>query len=191
MINRITIIFLILIFNINSLSIAKGDEFTFKVTDLEILEDNTVYKGNNRGKVTTDSQVELESNNFIYLKNINRLETNGNVKLTDIKSNVIINADQMFYLKSEEIIYTVGKTLINVDDQYYIDGYDLVFLKNKMILSSNKKTTITDNNSNVYTLAQFQYLINEELLKGKKYLTKEMKKKIKKMNIILKLVFLI
>ena len=168
MINRITIIFLILIFNINSLSIANGDEFTFKVTDLEILEDNTIYKGNNRGKVTTDSQVELESDNFIYLKNINRLETNGNVKLTDIKSNVIINADQMFYLKSEEIIYTVGKTLINVDDQYYIDGYDLVFLKNKMILSSNKKTTITDNNSNVYTLAQFQYLINEELLKGKK-----------------------
>ena len=166
--NRIIIIFLILIFNINSLSIANSDEFTFNVTDLEILENNTVYKGNNRGKVITDTQVELESDNFIYLKKINRLETNGNVKLTDFKSNVIINAEKMFYLKSEEIIYTVGKTLINVDGQYDIEGYDLTFIKNKMILLSDKEATITDINSNVYKLAQFEYSINEEVLKGEK-----------------------
>ena len=150
----------------NSLSIANSDEFTFEVTDLEILENNTIFKGNNRGKVTTDTQVELISDNFIYLKKINRLESNGNVKLTDIRSNVIIKAEKMIYLKSEEKIYTVGKTFINVDGQYDIVGYDLIFLKNKMILSSNKETTITDINSNIYKLAQFEYSINEELLKG-------------------------
>ena len=166
--NKIIIIFLILIFNLNSLSIANGEEFTFKVTDLEILENNTIFKGNNRGKVITDTQVELISDNFIYLKKINRLETNGNVELTDIKSNVIINADKMFYLKSEEIIYTVGKTLVNVDGQYDIVGYDVTFLKNKMILLSNEKTTITDINSNVYKLDQFQYSVNDEVLKGEK-----------------------
>ena len=166
--NKIIIIFLISIFNINLFDIANSDEFTFRVTDLEILENNTIYKGNNRGKVITDTQVELVSDNFIYLKEINRLETNGNVELTDIKSNVVIKAEKMFYLKSEEIIYTVGKTLINVNDQYDIEGYDLTFLKNEMILSSNKKTTIIDINSNVYKLAEFEYLINEELLKGEK-----------------------
>ena len=165
--NRIIIILLVLISNINSLCVANGDEFTFKVTDLEILENNNIYKGNNRGKVITDTQVELISDNFIYLKKINRLETNGNVELTDIKSNIIINADKMFYLKSDEIIYTVGKTLINVDGQYRIEGYDFMFLKNKMTLSSNEKTTITDINSNVYKLDQFQYSINEQVLKGK------------------------
>ena len=156
--NKIIIIFLILIFNVNSLSTANSDEFTFKVTDLEILENNTIYKGNNRGKVITDTQVELVSDNFIYLKEINRLETNGNVELTDIKSNVIIKAEKMFYLKSEEIIYTVGKTLINVDGQYDIVSYDLTFLKNKMILSSNKKTTITDINSNIYKTCSISIL---------------------------------
>ena len=84
--NRIIIIFLILIFNLNSLNIASSDEFTFRVTDLEVLENNTIFKGNNRGKVITDTQVELISDNFIYLKKINRLEANGNVELTDIKS---------------------------------------------------------------------------------------------------------
>ena len=174
--NRIIIIFLILIFNINSFSIAIADEFTFRVTDLEILENNTIYKGNNRGKIITDTQIELVSDNFIYLKEINRLETNGNVELTDIKSNIIINADKMFYLKSEEIIYTVGKTLVNVDDQYNIEGYDITFLKNMMILSSNEKTTITDINSNIYKLDEFQYLINQELLKGKKIFYKRNEK---------------
>ena len=166
--NRIIIIFLILIFNISPLSFANSDEFTFEVTDLEILENNTVYKGNNRGKVVTDTQVELMSDNFIYLKKINRLETNGNVELTDIKSNITINADKMFYLKSEEIIYTVGKTLVNVDDQYNVVGSDLTFLKNEMILMSNNKTNITDINSNVYKLDQFEYSVNDEVLKGER-----------------------
>ena len=166
--NKLIIIFLILILNINSLSIANSDEFTFKVTDLEILENNTIYKGNNRGKVITDTQVELISDNFIYLKKINRLESNGDVILADIKSNVIVRAEQMFYLKSEDIIYTVGKTLVNVDDQYDIVGSDLTFLRNKMILLSNEKATITDINSNVYKLDQFQYSVNEEVLKGEK-----------------------
>mgnify|MGYP000218030789 FL=1 len=166
--NRIIIIFLILIFYISPLSFANSDEFTFKVTDLEILENNTIYKGNNRGKIITDTQVELISDNFIYLKKINRLETNGNVELTDVKSNITINADKMFYLKSEEIIYTVGKTLVNVDGQYNVVGSDLTFLKNEMILLSNKKTTITDINSNVYKLDQFQYSVNDEVLKGEK-----------------------
>jgi LPS-assembly protein len=166
--NKIIIIFLILIFNVNFFSFASSDEFTFKVTDLEILENNTIFKGNNRGKVITDTQVELASDNFIYLKKINRLETNGNVELTDIRSNVIINAEKKFYLKSEEKIYTVGKTLVNVDGQYDIVGSDITFLKNKMILSSNKEATITDINSNIYKLDQFQYSVNEEVLKGEK-----------------------
>ena len=165
--NKIITIFLIYIFSLSSINLSIADEFIFEVTDLEILENNTIYKGNNRGKVTTDTQVELISNNFIYLKKINRLEANGDVQLIDIKSNVTINAEKMFYLKSEEIIYTSGKTLVNVEDKYTIEGHDLTLLKNKMILFSDKKVVITDINSNIYKLNQFEYSINQEILKGK------------------------
>jgi LPS-assembly protein len=99
--NKAIIIFLTLVFNCTYLNFSFAEEFIFKVTDLEILENNTVYKGNNRGKIITDTQVELISDNFEYLKKINRLEANGNVQLTDIRSNIIINAEKMFYLKSE------------------------------------------------------------------------------------------
>jgi len=173
--NKTIIIFLSLIFNLTYLNFSSADEFIFKVTDLEILENNTVYKGNNRGKIITDTQVELISDNFEYLKKINRLEANGNVQLTDMKNNVIINAEKMFYLKSEEIIYTLGKTLINVDGKYNIEGYDLIFLKDKNILSSKKYTIITDNELNKFELDQFQYSIDREILKGEniKYITND------------------
>jgi len=164
--NKIIIIFLTLIFNSTYLNFSLAEEFIFNVTDLEILENNTIYKGNNRGKIITDTQVELISDNFEYLKRINRLEANGNVQLTDIKSNVIINAEKMFYLKSEQIIYTVGKTLINVEGKYNIVGYDLTFLKGKNILSSKKYAVITDSELNKYELGQFHYSLDEEILKG-------------------------
>ena len=189
--NKTIIIFLSLILNLTYLNFSSADEFIFKVTDLEILENNTVYKGNNRGKIITDTQVELISDNFEYLKKINRLEANGNVQLTDIKSNVIINAEKMFYLKSEETIYTLGKTLINVDGKYNIEGYDLIFFKDKNILSSKKHTIITDSELNKFELDQFHYSIDREILKGENiiYITND--KEDKSDNFFFKVVFLI
>ena len=166
--NKFIIIFLIFVLNTNSSWLAAAEEFIFEISNIEIIENGSVYKGKNRGKIITDNQIEIISNNFEFLKKTNRLEANGDVQLIDIDNNIIINAEKIFYLKNEEIIYTVGKTLINVKDEYNIQGYDLTLLKNKMILLSNKKTTITDNFLNIYKLDEFEYSINQEILKGKK-----------------------
>ena len=145
-----------------------AEEFIFEVSDLEIIENGNVYKGNNRGKIITNNQLELISNNFEYLKKINRLEANGNVQLFDLKNDIIINAEKIFYLKNDEKIFTSGKTLIKISDKYVIKGHDLIFLKDKMTLSSSSKknTLITDSELNTYKLEQFQYSINSEILKG-------------------------
>jgi len=166
--NKFITLLFVVILNLNPLNLTFADEFIFEVGNLEITNNGKVYKGSNRGKVTTDNQTEIISNNFEYLKKTNRLEANGDVILTDIENNIIINAEKIFYLKNEEKIYTVGKTLIKVSDEYNIEGSDLTLLKNKMILSSNKKTTISDNFSNLYRLKKFEYSINEEILKGEK-----------------------
>ena len=166
--NKFITILFILLWSLGSLQFSIADEFIFEVTDVEILENGNIYKGNNRGKITTDNKIEIISNNFEYLKKINSLEANGNVQLTDIKNNIIINAEKIFYLKDEERIYTIGKTLIKVSDKYNIEGYDFSLLKNEMILSSDKKAVINDNYLNVYKLDKFEYSINKEILKGEK-----------------------
>jgi len=166
--NKFITLLFVVILNLNPLDLTFADEFIFEVGNLEIINNGNVYKGSNRGKVITDNQTEIISNNFEYLKKTNRLEANGNVILVDIINDIVINAEKIFYLKNQEKIYTLGKTLIKISDKYNIEGSDLTLLKNEMILSSEKKTTISDNFSNLYTLNKFEYSINEEILKGKK-----------------------
>ena len=158
---------LIIILSLYFSKFSLAEEFTFEVTNIDITDNGNIYKGNNRGKVTTDSQTEIESDNFIYLKKINRLEANGNVQLSDLKKNVTVNAEKIFYLKDEERIYTIGKTII-VSEKYNIEGYDMTLLKDKMILFSSEKAIIRDNFATIYKPSEFEFLINEEILKGKK-----------------------
>ena len=84
-----------------------------------------------------------------------------------MKKNITIKADQIFYLKDKEKIYTVGKTII-ISEKYNIEGFDMTLLKDKMILFSKKKAIISDNFSSIYKPSEFEFLINEEILKGKK-----------------------
>ena len=165
--NKFTTFFLVVIFTLCNLSQVLGEEFIFEISDLEITENGNVYKGNNRGIIRTDNQLKLISDNFEYLKKTNRLEANGDVQLFDLNNNITINAQQIFYLKNEEKIFTVGKTLIKISNKYNIEGFDLTLFKNKMILSSKKNAIITDSESNTYKLEQFQYSIDKEILKGK------------------------
>ena len=189
--NKFITTLLTLLLNLNFFGLVLAEEFIFEVSNIEIIENGNIYKGNDRGKIITDNQIEIISNKFEYLKKINRLEANGDAQLTDVKNNIIINAEKIFYLKDDEKIYTVGKTLIKVSDKYNIEGYDLTLLKNKMILFSSKKTTITDNFANVYKLNKFEYSINQEILKGEKIEVTTNYKKKKAINIFLKQAFLI
>jgi len=161
----LTIIFLILL-NLISPKLVLAEEFIFEVSDLEIIDNGNIYRGKNRGKIITNTQLELLSDNFEYLKITNQLKANGNVQLFDIKNDLTINAETVFYFKDKEKISTSGKTIINVSDKYIVEGYDLTLLKNTMVLSSNKSATITDKASNKYKLQKFQYSINQEILKG-------------------------
>ena len=164
--NKFVTFFLILLFSLSNLNQVLAEEFIFEISDLDIIDNGNVYKGNNRGTIRTNNQLELISNNFEYLKKINRLEANGDVQLFDLNNDITINAQQIFYFKNEEKIFTLGKTLIKVSDKYDIEGYDLTFLRDKLILSSKKKGVITDSESNIYKLENFQYCTDKEILKG-------------------------
>ena len=229
--NKIKLILLTFVLNLCCVNFIIAEEFIFKVTDLEILENNTIYKGNNGGIVTTrNNEIVITADTFIYNKLTTLLEAEGNVKLVDKIKDVIIESNKIFYLKDKEEIYTIGKskatngadikidaneyfkyhkltslleakgdvvlkdrieditiytneifylqneekiftlgeTNMDVESKYKIKGSDLTLLRNKMILSSNEKATIKDNNLNVYNANEFKYFINQEILKGNK-----------------------
>ena len=165
--NKFITFFLVILFTLSNFSRVLGEEFIFEITDLEITENGNIYKGNNRGTIKTDSQLKLISDNFEYLKEINRLEANGDVQLFDLNNNITINAQQIFYLKNEEKIFTVGKTLIKISNKYDIEGFDLILFKNKMILSSKKMQLLPIMSPILINLNNFNTLLIKKFLRVK------------------------
>ena len=164
--NKFIITIFLILLNLNSAQIVLAEEFIFEISNLEITDNGNTYKGKNRGKIMSNTEVELVSNNFEYLKKKNQLKVEGNVQVFDFKNNISINAETIFYFKNKNKISSIGKTLIQISNDYTIEGYDLTLLMDEMVLSSKKNTTIKDKNLNEYTLEKFQYFINQEILKG-------------------------
>ena len=97
--NKIKLVFLTFVLNFCCVNFIIAEEFIFKVTDLEILENNTIYKGNNRGIVTTrNNEIVITADTFIYNKLTTLLEAEGNVKLIDKIKDVIIESNKIFCL---------------------------------------------------------------------------------------------
>ncbi len=146
-----------------------ANEFSFDVSEIQISNDGNLIKGINGGKVTTNNaSVTIEADYFEYDKLKSTLKANGNVVATDKIKNIIIKANELFYIKDVEKLFTNGVTKINVSNKYFIDTKNLFFFRNDSILSSDYKTTVTDTVNNSYLLNKFIYLANEEILKGEK-----------------------
>ena len=100
---------------------------------------------------------------YNILKNIITGKNNATLenKLDDYK----VSSNFISYLKNQNKIFTKGKTFANIYSKYKFSSENVVLLTDLMELISENKTTVTDN-SNLYKVGKFSYLINEELLKG-------------------------
>ena len=95
------LIFLIFAFHIS----ANGNEqFNFNVTEIEITEDGNKYKGSKRGVISTNDGLIINADNFVYDKNLNLLNANGNIIIEDPNKELKIFADKITYLKDQKIL---------------------------------------------------------------------------------------
>ena len=150
-----------------------------KVADL-IIKSNQIFYLKNKEEMYTKgksiafngSDIQIDADQYFkYNKLTSVMEAKGNVKLDDKNENVIIYTNEIFYFTKEEKIFTLGKTNIDFEDKYNMEGSDLTLLRNEMILSSKKNAIIIDSKSNTYKPEQFQYSINQEILKGENIVT--------------------
>ncbi len=224
----------LILFSLNCficLNASSLEQFNFDVTEIEILEKGNLIKGLKKGKITTDKNVIINANTFIYKKNKNILEASGNVEIIDNENNLKIYSENIKYFKNEERIITNGNskainnkgliisakifdykknenTLIARTDviiQNKIENYKIfsnyvtyykndekIFSKGKTdafihskyeikskninfnikenFLNSKDKTNVKDNNSQFYSLDNFNYQIDNEILKGENIL---------------------
>ena len=126
-------------------------------------------KGNSKAINLKDNST-IQAEEFEYVKFQNILNASNNVIIEDDIKDYKIFADDITYLRNEEKVFTKGMTKAFFQSRYEFKSQDVIFLKNEMELSSNKKTTIIEKQSQLYNLDKFRYLISREVLKGEKIL---------------------
>ena len=80
------------------------EQFTFDVTEVEILNNGNQINGYKGGVATTVDGNKIIADTFLYNKIANILIATGNVKFIDEIENVIITSNAATYFKNEEKI---------------------------------------------------------------------------------------
>ena len=170
--NKFFSIFVIFFINYFFLSYANSQEqFSFDVTEIEILENGNKIIGSKRGEILTNDGIVIKADSFTYNKNENILNANGKVIIKDTVNNYNIYSDDITYNRNNEKISTKGPTKSEIYTRYIFNSNDVTFFRNKKTINSNKKTTIIDNDEQTYIeLKNFNFSIENEILEGENIL---------------------
>ena len=157
---KITIIVLILFYSSAARSI---EEFNFNVKEIEITDNGNIFKGLNRGTITTDEGIILEADNFIYNKDLNILNASGNVKITDIINKYIITSKKITYKKQNIILSEEKSNAFSEGDNINIEAEIFEYHKslNKIFAEKNVVIDDIDNNNQIFS-NKITYFKNEE-----------------------------
>ena len=99
--NKFKLYFLsLLLILFNTSPIYSTDQFNFDVTEIEIIEEGNKFIGKQRGKITTDNNVKIEADEFIYDKSLNTLKLKGNILIDDIDQDLKIFSQEAIYYKN-------------------------------------------------------------------------------------------
>ena len=164
---KLIFIFFILIF-LSGTSLNSKEEFTFEVTEIEILNEGNLFKGLKRGDATSiDGNVTITADTFEYDRTKNILVAKGNVVLKDKIKNYLIESNHITYYKNNEKIFSKDKTRAFFENKYEVFSSDVELDKITNIINTDKKTTIIDENYTEYETDLFNYSIDNNLFKGK------------------------
>jgi len=157
----------------NILEATGNVKYIDELKDTIITSDKATYLKNDEKIFTNGNSKAFDKNSSITAQNLefdkikNIFEATGNVKYIDELKDTIITSDKATYLKNDEKIFTNGITEGLVEKKYIFNSEDVYYKKNIAELSSKKKTKVKDDKGNIYKLENFLYDVKSKILKGK------------------------
>ena len=156
----------------NILETTGNVEYTDKLKNIIITTDKAIYLKNEEKIFTIGNSKAVNESNTITASNLeydkikNIFEAKKNAVVIDFEKDTTIYADEISYFKNEEEIFTKGKTKALIEKKYEFNSENVSFYRNLGDLISQTKSSVEDDNGNIYELKNFTYNINKELLKG-------------------------
>ena len=156
----------------NILETTGNVEYTDKIKNIIITTDKAIYLKNEEKIFTIDNSKAVNESNTITASNLeydkikNIFEAKKNAVVIDFEKDTTIYADEISYFKNEEKIFTKGQTKALIEKKYEFNSENVSYYRNLGDLISQTKSSVEDDNGNIYKLKNFTYNINKELLKG-------------------------
>ena len=116
--NKKKIFFFYLFFLIIYLEKASSEQFNFEAKEIKILEAGNVLSGKDSVKITSDNNIEIDADSFLYNKNTSILLINGNVEIYDRQNNIKISGEEFIYKKDIEKIFSKKKIQATLESKY-------------------------------------------------------------------------
>ena len=155
-------IFFLCISTVNAFAV---EDFIFESKSIEIQDNNNII-AKDGVKATTSDGLEIFADRSEYNKNTKILNLENNVKLLDRIQNFEINSDNVIYDKILEKITAKENTKIKINNSHVISGENIVFFRSELTIKSNNTTIIEDKFGNTINLSEFNYSIENKLLKA-------------------------
>ena len=156
----------------NILETTGNVEYTDKIKNIIITTDKAIYLKNEEKIFTIGNSKAVNESNTITASNLeydkikNIFEAKKNAVVIDFEKDTTIYADEISYFKNNEKIFTKGKTKALIEKKYEFNSENVSYYRNLGDLISQTKSSVEDDNGNIYELKNFTYNINKELLKG-------------------------
>ncbi len=164
-----TLIFFSILFQLIAFNLYGNEQFSFDVTEIEILDGGNKIIGKKRGVINSNDGITIEADEFEFDKIKNILQAKGNIFIKDQINKYNFSAQSITYIIDKERIELKGKAKASIDNNYKFNSQNIIILRNEMLISSDVGATIIDNiNQTRYEIGKFSYSLIEETLKGEK-----------------------
>ena len=156
----------------NILETTGNVKYRDKIKNTIITADKAIYFKNEEKIFTIGNSKAVNDTNTITASNLeydkikNIFKAKKNVVVVDFEKDITIYANEIFYLKNKEKVFTKGKTKALIENKYEFNSENVSYFRNLGDLISKNKSSVEDDSGNTYKLKNFKYNINKELLKG-------------------------
>ncbi len=167
-------IFTVIISIIYFQNIALSSSFTLKSTNIEILNEGDQINAYNGKAISKDNNLEINSDKYIYFKNLDKLESIGNGNALIKSEKIKIKYDNAIFDQKNLNIEANGNVeILQINGSFVIKNEKIFYDQKNNIVSSNETTKIEDKFGNIHFVDNFVFEINKNLIKAKNLVSKD------------------
>mgnify|MGYP006098957485 CR=1 FL=1 len=143
-----------------------ANEFIFKTSEVNILDNGNIVNATNGTATSIDGNFIIDAEKFNYNKKEATLIASGNVKVTDSLNKIILESEKINYNKQNFILKASGDAKVTDSlNKITLESEKIIFKTEDKIISSDSSSIIKDKFDNTFLIQNFIYTLNDSLVK--------------------------